>query len=367
MKHRKEPELSQERPRARLLRPLASRLGAVAPAYDPADRQYLQRGRCFLCGIKLTPTTRTIEHVFPKWLLNRFELWDARLSLLNGTDIPYRSIRVPSCKTCNGVYLGAIERRVERAVSSGYDAFKRLPKTVVFQWLTKIFFQILYLEMRLAADVKNPSAGTILNADFVEQFRLEHMLLNSVRIPTRIHGEPPWSIFVVPAQVSRRAHHNFDFLDNLHLQSTAIRMGEVAVFATLYDAHAQEQLFRGYFQRLARRVRLHPLQFRELAAKVVYKRRTLNRTPKYASVTGNGMIDVIGLPLAGFSTRPIFDDWNQEEYALLLSFYTGLPKEQLFHPPSSVMTFITDERNRYKNIDIETNELSPAARVGRRT
>jgi hypothetical protein len=99
----------------------------------------------------------------------------------------------------------------------------------------------------------------------------------------------------------------------------------------------------------------------------VYKRRTLNRTPKYASVTGNGMIEVIGLPLAGFSTRPIFDDWNQEEYALLLSFYTGLPKEQLFHPPSSVMTFIADERNRYKNIDIETNELSPAARVGRRT
>lgn len=133
------------------------------------------------------------EHVFPKWLLNRYRLWDAQLTLLDGTSISYRKIKIPSCKTCNGVYLGALERRIEDAVRGGYEVFKRLPRGVVFQWLTKIFFQILYLEMRLAMDVRDLNRGTILTTEFLDEFRLEHALLNSVRVPVRVSSPPPWS------------------------------------------------------------------------------------------------------------------------------------------------------------------------------
>jgi hypothetical protein len=352
------------KPRWTTLRPLTERAAKDVRRYDPTDRRFLGKDRCFLCGTKLTPTTRTAEHVFPKWLLNRYRLWDERLTLLNGTSMSYRRIRVPSCKRCNGRFLGSLERRVEQAVRGGYETFKRLPRQVIFQWLTKVFFQILYLEMRLAKDVAVPDRGTILTPEFVDEFRLEHVLLNSVRVPVRIAGAPPWSIFIVPTQASTRRCRNFDFLDNTPNQVIAFRMGDVGVIAALVDGHAQEEIFRSYFRNLARRVRLHPIQFRELASKVIYKRHTMNRTPRFMTTwhEDGKWFQVLSLPVAGLSSRPVFDDWQNSEYARVLHFYVGAPfgvtYEELFVPPNHSLTFIRDARNRYKHIDIETDLLA---------
>jgi hypothetical protein len=359
--------LKFRKPRGTFLRPHTERGAVDLRPYDPTDRRYLGRDRCFLCGRKLTPTTRTSEHVFPKWLLNRYRLWDGQLTLLNGSSISYRKVKIPSCKTCNGVYLGALERRIEDAVRGGYEAFRRLPRAVLFQWLTKIFFQILYLEMRLAMDIRNPNSGTILTPELLDEFRLEHALLNSVRVPVRVTSPPPWSIFVVPAQVSRVRERNFDFLDNLHGQVVAIRMGEVAVISALMDGHAQEAMFRSYFAKLARHLRLHPLQFRELAAMAIYKRRTMNRTPKFMTVWPKDQksFEVVSLPLAGFSLRPIFGDWQQEEYARILHFIAGVPYglayDELFSPPDKVMTFLRNNRNRYTRIPIDSEPVGASS------
>jgi hypothetical protein len=345
------------------LRPSATRTVKDVRPYDPTDSRYLRRDRCFLCGRRLTPTTRTAEHVFPKWLLDRYRLWDAQLALLNGSLIPYRKIQIPCCKACNGIHLAALERRVEKAVAGGYRTFRRLPPAVVFQWLTKIFFQILYMEMRLAMDVRDPSRGTILTPGFLDDFRLEHALLNSVRMPVRVSPPPPWSIFVLRAQVSTIRERNFDFVDNLHGQVVAIRMGEVAVIALLMDGHAQQDIFRPYFSKVARYLRLHPIQFRELATKAIYKRSTMNRTPKFVTVwpEHQASFDMVSVPLAGFSSRPIFETWDQEKYARILHFIAGapygIPFERLFEPPNLAMTFLRNRGNRWTRIPMDADTL----------
>jgi hypothetical protein len=83
-------------------------------------------------------------------------------------------------------------------------------------------------------------------------------------------------------------------------------------------------MFRSYFAKLARHLRLHPLQFRELAAMAIYKRRTMNRTPKFMTVWPKDQksFEVVSLPLGGFRAS-IFDDWHQEEYARILHFIAG--------------------------------------------
>ena len=304
-------EWTTTKPRWTVLRPLAKRVSKGVRVYDPADRRYLGKDRCFLCGTKLAPRTRTTEHVFPKWLLNRYRLWDQRMNLLNGSSLSYRQIRVPSCKRCNGVFLGSLERRVEAAVRGGYHEFNRLPRPVVFQWLMKVFFQILYLEMRLATDVADPDGDTILTPEFVEQFKLEHLLLQLLCFPVKVAKPPPWSIFVVQTQVSSHIERNFDFLDNVANQVVAFRMGDIGVIAVLMDGNEQQQMMSAYFAKLRRTLRLHPIQFRELASCVIYKRHTMNRTPKFMTISppdSTSAIQVVMLPLAGFSMRPIFDD-----------------------------------------------------------
>jgi hypothetical protein len=352
-----------KKPRWIILRPQTERRTRDTRRYDPTDNRYLRKDRCFLCGRPLTRTTRTTEHVFPKWLLNEFHLWNQSLVLLNGTAIPYRKVRIPCCRTCNGTYLAALERRVESAVHGGYRAFRRLPRGVVFQWLTKIFFQILYLETRLAVDVKVPARGTILTPEFVEEFRLEHLLLNSVRIPVHASAPPPWSIFVVPTQTSADTRKNFDFLDNVPNQVVGIRMNDIAIIAVLMDANAQGRLMKRYFHRIVRRLKLHPIQFRELAAKAIYARHLMNRTPKFTTIWNDEQkfIQMISLPLAGFSAGPIFDPWKQSDYARVLQFYAGVPfglsLDQLHPAPNTVATFLHNARNRFARLDIDSPDL----------
>lgn len=121
MAQEQEPELAVRTVRRRntLLGPYCAPTTDGPPAYDPADSRYLGDDRCFLCGTTLTEQTRTSEHVFPKWLLNRFDLWDSEFNLQNGTAIRYRQIRVPCCQTCNGSYLSSLESRIEQALDGG--------------------------------------------------------------------------------------------------------------------------------------------------------------------------------------------------------------------------------------------------------
>ena len=52
---------------------------------------------CFLCRCELTRQNRTDEHVIPKWVQRRFDLWNETLEMLNGTTIPYRQLIIPCC------------------------------------------------------------------------------------------------------------------------------------------------------------------------------------------------------------------------------------------------------------------------------
>src|SRR5437868_5625128 len=82
----------------------------------------LDRTTCFLCADPLTGQTRTDEHVIPKWVQQKYDLWNESLGLLNDSSIQYRQLTVPCCKRCNNETLSRLESTVEVAVSSGYDA-----------------------------------------------------------------------------------------------------------------------------------------------------------------------------------------------------------------------------------------------------
>jgi hypothetical protein len=51
----------------------------------------------FLCGSDFA-SGGTEEHVIPRWVQERFDLWDQKLTLLDGTEIPYRLLFHPPDK-----------------------------------------------------------------------------------------------------------------------------------------------------------------------------------------------------------------------------------------------------------------------------
>jgi hypothetical protein len=118
-------------------------------------------------------------------------------------------------------------------------------------------------------------------------------------------------------------------------------MGNVGILAALQDGGAQRDSHVIPWEEFQKH-KLHPIHFTELSAAFFYAASPLNRTPKFMIFEGEPN-QVAQNPLQGLSLKPIFDDWNQETFATILSKMLGLPFEQVFQPPSGVATWMHDE------------------------
>jgi len=130
--------------------------------YLPERDQSFTNDRCFLCGMEVDETTGTDEHIFPKWLLNEFALWDERVTLLNRITIPYRRLVIPCCITCNTKHLKAVEDAVSTAYRKGPDDMQALDRDLLFLWMGKILYGLMFRELFLAVDRTQPSMGPIM-------------------------------------------------------------------------------------------------------------------------------------------------------------------------------------------------------------
>jgi len=79
--------------------------------YNPFTDMKFDYDFCFLCGEKLKHS-KSKEHVFPKWLLKKYKLFNEKLELLNQTKISYNNLKIPCCSDCNNNYLSQMEKKI---------------------------------------------------------------------------------------------------------------------------------------------------------------------------------------------------------------------------------------------------------------
>jgi len=161
--------------------------------YNPFQKMSFTDDRCFLCGKKLK--TKTVEHVFPKWLLKEFNLWNQNIFLLNGTKIKYRQLTIPCCEECNNIYLSKVENQIRKNYFKGFNDFLKVDKILVYQWIGKIFYGLLFRELSLSLERKDPEKGSITNPNLLKEFETFYGFLQSIRTPFEFLNFKPWSIF----------------------------------------------------------------------------------------------------------------------------------------------------------------------------
>jgi hypothetical protein len=320
--------------------------------YRAFERKRYGLQTCFLCSRRLTKKNRSDEHVFPKWLQERFGLWDQQLVLLNGSSIPYRQLVIPCCAECNNEDLSQLENTVRIAVEKGVEAVRDLPLLTLFQWTGKIYYGLLYKEYFLRRNRADGSKATIVTRDVLERFKLHHFFLQSIKRPIEFHGAFPASRFVHRLQSPKDVRRQFNFRDLHHFLGLSIQLGGVGMIAVLQDGGVQADILgdthRGYYE-----LELHPLQFAEMTARTFYKATLMNRTPKFTIGEGNERITVIQLPLMGFSARPVYDEWSDAHYAWVLSEHTRYPRDVISPAPGQVVTWLRNDRGDFLYLDVE--------------
>lgn len=202
-----------------------------------------------------------------------------------------------------------------------------------------------------------PAQGFITDPESLNELRTLHTFMQSIRMSFEFSGFHPWSIFVVKTHCYGDTR-DFDYHDEIFTLTFSIRMGEIGIIACLEDNGAQEDLFSDYFERF-KGIKLHPTQFDELVAKVTYKAQLMNRVPKYVMMLPKKEGDkvmVISPSLQGYSTLPIFDDWNQRDYAAYLTFQWrkyGMQFEDIFHEPDMVLSSLFNEDGTIRILDAD--------------
>lgn len=316
----------------------------------------LDHDHCFLCGMELTAENRSDEHVLPKWLLQDFQLHNLELNLLNGTTIRYRSLTIPCCRECNGFWLSQIENQVATAIRAGVDTVRDLERLVLILWMAKIYYGLLFKELALPLDRARPEEGPIMDAEVFAHLRDLHRVLQAARRRVQFDSLPG-SVFIFRAQVPEAPSARFDYRDTLITPFLAIRAGETVVVATLLDWGAMADALNHPKFEAAAALELHPFQFAELAAYGAYTSYKFNRTPKYL-ISNDGERDhMFVLPIGGMSTKPVFDEFDPEDYARVLAGFLNVELEDVYDG-DGVWTCLRDDDGEPKFISLE-NELVP--------
>lgn len=322
--------------------------------YEAVRNHSYSESICFLCGSGIDETSRTDEHIIPKWLLREFNLWDVRIDLINGTRIPYRRLVIPCCSICNNEHLSAVEAQVEKAFREGPQGFERLNREVLMVWVTKIFYGLLYRELFLTFDRRNPDLGQIVSPEDMEQFVLLHYMLQSLRVPMQFNcmeSDVPCTIFTFSVKEPKNQLAKFDYKDDVVHRALYLRMGRIGLLAA-FDMGAQKFEGSTFFPRYQKEL-LHPVQFEELGAWLFAKARKFRRNPAVMLAENDHGIQFNVMPIAGLSPAPVFADIELEEIAEAKMFFLGYPREVIMPVEGQIATWLRNEDGDFRDIPMD--------------
>ena len=309
-------------------------------------------GKCFLCGGE--PTNGSGEHVIPKWLQKRFNLWDSKLGLLNSSLLPYRNLRVPACTACNGEVLGKTESYVSKLSGHNVADWTISDSYEVGRWMAKILLGILYKEASLLLDQRQPELGAIFPPDAMDEMYLLHLLVQSWRKLIHfsvIHTQHPFTLYVYSVSEDNE-YGSFNISTNLFGKSICLRFGDLG-FAFVGDGGLQHEMAELGPYNLARQ-KLHPIQFDELAARVHYKSALRDATHSYLHFEDTdkfkfqqvAVVPYTNVKLPDGSDR-VFKPWSQIQLAKFFELYQVPGFEHLIDEAGeAALTRLVDENGR---------------------
>jgi len=329
--------------------------------YNPFEAMKFSYENCFLCGVKLNENNNSDEHVFPKWLLHKYNLWNKTIHLLNNTQIKYKDIKIPCCKKCNNQYLSNIEKEIESGVTSGFNTFNSLDLNSLSKWLLKISYGMLFKELSLKLDRKDSSLGNITTEELLKSRNMVHVFLQGIKVEMNFSMNVPWSLLKFKL-LREEESPNFDFGDIITNNFMYTVMDDIGVIFCYGDNGIGKEMFDdqySYFYDFA----LHPVQFYELCAKVFYKNSLFNKNPSYTIIAASKnpeKIDVISHNVSGI----VFNDWDQFEYSKILDYFikrSGYNAKIEFIKPDKVSTFLCynsfDNYIRYNSLELNDFEI----------
>jgi hypothetical protein len=222
--------------------------------------------RCIMCREELTKDTKTDEHIFPKWLLKRYNLWNVKMRLPNQSQTPYRQFTVPCCKECNGGIMSEWENMVKDASEKGFDEFIKLPEEVVVWWLMKIYYAKLVKEQSFRENVKDPNSSVMISDDQLFLYRNIYTYMYELLKGTKFGKHKPYELYIFRTYSDKE----FDYLDDIYRHVVYMRLNDILIICALDSFDFFSIQYKKELEELNKMPCVDPIQALELFAKILY-------------------------------------------------------------------------------------------------
>lgn len=309
--------------------------------YNPFKSFRFDNKTCFLSGQPLQSADEQIQ-VFPHWLMRKFDLEDKPFKLLDESICTYKQLQLP-CATTVAERIADMDSLVEKAFSTGYGAVKQLDNLLLFQWVARMVYGVVFNEIQ-AGIRQQKLSGEAMNFSEVlaHKFKNLHLMLQSLILPMQFDGREPFTVLVFEVN---NAEQTFMYRDEINTLVYSLRMGDVGIIVCLQDNGANRIYHKEFVEKTEGQC-LHPAQFEELCARFFYSAYLFNRLPEYTVLPTEEHIYVEPMPLADMSMRPIFDQWQVKTYGQVLENFWkpwGYTLFEIIKDPENPMSFLIDK------------------------
>lgn len=244
---------------------------------------------CFVCGAVPGDAAFNDEHVIPRWILKRFNLFSASLTLPNGNQQKYGTYTMRCCNDCNSLLGQYVEQPLSELLSGGFAAVDQRLRDPdnglarikdLYVWLCLLFIKthLKDRELRKHLDRRNGDASISEQYDW----ELLHHIHCVARLPyvqgeidPGVIGTLQW-FYIEDSMVVDQ----FDYFDLTSDHTLVLRLGDLGVVAVLTDGRKCSQMLRNVLSEVEGET-LTMVQLRELGARLALANRQLINKPRF--------------------------------------------------------------------------------------
>ncbi|MBX2932543.1 MAG: hypothetical protein KF781_11420 [Chitinophagaceae bacterium] len=319
--------------------------------YNPFDTLLFQQNICFLTGKKLEQ--EQYVSAFPTWLMERYNLQEATIMMLNGNRVKYKNMLLPASDEVVKA-IEQLDETTQKAFEQGYDAVKALPEITLFHWMARVLYGVLYQDFTYAIQ-EQIQRGVIFNVSDLLKRKLKNLLfmLQSLVTPIKFIHFSPYTIQCYRVKISKDI---LNYKDETHHFNFCLGMNGFAIAACLQDNGAVGKYLQEVLEKIGH-VELHPAQFEELYGRFIYANYLLRDMPDY-SINQEGETFEFSLPADVDNQQPIFRQWEDKTFAQVLANAWkpwGITLEEIYSYPNSPISYLIDE---YTNEFITSDKVN---------
>jgi hypothetical protein len=240
---------------------------------------------CFVCGASRESREFDDEHVIPQWILRKFNMYGAMVTLPNNTQIRYDRYTIPCCVACNRSLGKELEVPVSNLLSGGYQSYIEHSKDVgewrLFIWLCLLFFKTHYKDrsLRLFRDRRKPPHSISEIYEWEELHHI-HCIIRSAVVSQEVERGALGTVSIFRTKTSN-LYSEYDYHDLYGPRALMVRMGDIGIVSVLNDAGAAGIIFSKQIPAITGP--LSPIQIREVLAHHSYINDQLQERPRFAT------------------------------------------------------------------------------------